>query len=175
MAVGSVVVNVVPYDRALVRQSSGFSCGHPALDDWLTHYAGQNQRRNNTRTFLGIIDADGPVVGYYSTCTAIIEPDDEARRYGVGQRDYPIPAVLLARLAVDRKWQGCGVGQQLLAHALRTVLAANEFVGFEVLVVDAIDEAAETFYGKHGFIRFHEAKGRLFLPIKQIRASLPSR
>ena len=63
------------------------------------------------------------------------------------------------------------MGQQLLAHALRTVLAGNEFVGFKVLVVHAIDEAAETFYGKHGFIRFHEKEGRLFLPTKQIRAS----
>lgn len=169
-----VKVSIVPHDKTLVRASKRFSCGHPVLDQWLTQYSGQNERRHNTRTFFAVASAKGPVVGYYTLVATQIEPDPEALRYKVGTRDYPVPAVLLARLAVDKNWQGCRIGAQLLAHALKNVVTANDLVGFEALVVDAIDQAAETFYSKHGFIRFEGQIGKLFLPVKLIRETLAS-
>ncbi len=169
-----VKVSIVPHDKGLIRASPGFSCGHTVLDQWLTQYSGQNERRNNTRTFLAVASHTGPVIGYYTLVATQVEPDPEALRYKVGTRNYPVPAVLLARLAVDAKWQGCRIGAQLLAHALKNVVSANDLIGFEALVVDAIDQAAETFYSKHGFIRFEDQIGKLFLPVKLIRETLAS-
>jgi GNAT superfamily N-acetyltransferase len=169
---GSVAIEVLPYDRALVKKASGFSCGHPDLDDWLRVQAGQQERRNNTRTFLAVIPGGGQVVGYYATTTYRIEPDDESVEFGAGHHRYPIPAVLLARLAVDRHWSGCGIGRQLLVDALMRIAEASRSVGFELVVVDAIDDTAVTFYVRYGFTRFEGHPRKLFLPTRHLLATL---
>jgi GNAT superfamily N-acetyltransferase len=111
--------------------------------------AGQQERANNTRTFLAV---DGlRVIGYYATTTYRLGLDEVAEMYGVGKRTYPIPAVLLARLAVDTGFQGCGIGPKLLLHALSQIAEASRHVGFEVVVVHAIDRDAVTFYAQRGF------------------------
>jgi len=80
--------------------------------------------------------------------------------------------VLLARLAVDLDWAGCGIGKQLLIHALDGIAEANRKVGFEVLVIDAIDDAAVTFYARFGFTRLESHPRKLFLPMKNLLATL---
>lgn len=81
---------------------------------------------------------------------------------------YPIPAVLLARLAVDVTVQGRGVGAQLLIHALTEIARASE----ELVVVHAIDEEAVTFYARFGFQRFVDHPLNLFMTTKALRATL---
>jgi len=93
---------------------------------------------------------------------------------GVGKRAYPIPAVLLARLAVDTGWQGCGIGSQSLLHALRQIAEASRHVGFEVVVVHAIDRDAVTFYAQCGFTQFEDNELHLFMPVKDLLATLES-
>jgi hypothetical protein len=92
-------VEVVPYIRGLDR--SQFDSGQPALDEWLRTQATQQEKANNTRTFLGV--DDDRVLGYYATTTYRLELDEAATMYGAGRRVYPVPAVLLARLAVDHR------------------------------------------------------------------------
>jgi len=92
--------------------------------------------------------------------------------YGVGRRAYPIPALLLARLAVDVRSQGSGVGSELLLHALRQIAAASRHVGFEVVVVHAIDKDAVTFYAQRGFTQFEDHDLHLFMPVKNLVATL---
>ena len=167
-----VQVEVRPFDRALVRKAASFSCGHPDLDEWLRHHAGQQERRNNTRTFLGLPSGSDQVIGYYATTTYRIEPDDASIGYGADHRRYPIPAVLLARLAVDRHWRGAGIGKQLLVDAMVRVADASRSVGFEVVVVDAIDDTAVTFYARYGFTRFEGHPRKLFMPVKHLLATL---
>lgn len=166
-----VQVEIVPFDRAAVRKSS-FACGKPELDEWLRAYAGQQERSNNTRTFLAHPAGSTQVVGYYATTTYRIELDDLSAELGAGKRRYPIPAVLLARLAVDQHWAGCGIGRQLLVDALERMAEASRAVGFEVLVVDAIDDAAVTFYTRYGFVPFARHGRKLFLPTKHVLATL---
>lgn len=161
-------VDVRQFDRDLIRGSRGFASGHSELDEWLFQYAGQRERSNNTRTFLAVVPATKQVVGYYATTTYRVEPDSEAERYGAGRRKYPIPAVLLARLAVDRHWQGLGIGRQLLVDALQRCAVLSESVGFELLVVDAVDDEAITFYLRYGFTRFVGHSRKLFLTTKQL-------
>jgi predicted N-acetyltransferase YhbS len=92
--------------------------------------------------------------------------------YGVGQRRYPIPAVLLARLAVDTSFHGHGIGSELLLHALSQIAEASRHVGFEVVVVHAIDRDAVTFYAKRGFTQFEDHGLHLFMPVKDLLATL---
>lgn len=163
-------VEIVSYTREYSRET--FDCGKPELDGWLKQQATQQQKTGNTRTFLAIsVDADR-VVGYYSTTTYRLELDDAAAAYGAGRRRYPVPAVLLARLAVDQEFQGTGLGARLLAHAVQQLALASRSVGFEVIVVDAIDPEAVTFYAKAGFIRFEDHSLRLFLPMKHVLATV---
>lgn len=78
----------------------------------------------------------------------------------------------LARLAVDRHWRGAGIGKQLLVDAMVRVADASRSVGFEVVVVDAIDDTAVTFYARYGFTRFEGHPRKLFMPVKHLLATL---
>lgn len=91
--------------------------------------------------------------------------------YGVGKRTYPIPAVLLARLAVDTSFQGSGIGSKLLLHALTQIAVASRHVGFEVVLVHAIDRDAVTFYAQRGFTQFEDRELHLFMPVKNLLAT----
>jgi predicted N-acetyltransferase YhbS len=162
-------VELLAFDRRFDRTS--FSCGKPDLDDWLRRKAGQQERANNTRTFLAV-DAS-KVIGYYAT-TAYPLGLEAAEMYGAGQRAYPIPAVLLARLAVDAEFQGCGIGSKLLLHALSQIAEASRHVGFEVVVVHSIDRDAVTFYPQRGFTRFQDHDLHLFMPVKNLLVTLAS-
>lgn len=163
-------MEIVAFDRKFDRAS--FDSGKPDLDDWLKTKAGQQERANNTRTFLAV--EDGRVVGYYATTAYRLGRDEAAEMFGSGRRAYPVPAVLLARLAVDATRQGKGVGSRLLLHALEQIAEAAVHVGFEVIVVHAIDQDAVAFYAQRGFIRFEDHERHLFLPVKALLSTLKS-
>src|SRR2546427_383 len=94
---------------------AGFDCGVPELDDWLKRRALQNEASRAARTF--VVVADGRVVGYYALATGAV-----AHRAATGRvrrnMPEPIPVMVLARLAVDREYQGSGLGTGLLRDAL---------------------------------------------------------
>ena len=161
-------MEIVAFSRKFDRNS--FCCGKPDLDDWLKTKAGQQERANNTRTFLAV--EDSKVVGYYATTTYRLGLDETAQMYGIGRRAYPIPAVLLARLAADSGFQGYGLGSRLLLHALTQIAEAAQHVGFEVAVVHAIDLEAVAFYAQRGFSRFEGHDLHLFMPTKNLLATL---
>lgn len=161
-------MEIRPFDRKFDRSS--FSCGKPDLDDWLKTKAGQQDRANNTRTFLAVEGLK--VIGYYATTAYRLGLDEAAAMYGAGRRTYPIPAVLLARLAVDAGFQGGGIGSKLLVHALRQIAEASLHIGFEVVVVHAIDHDAVAFYAQRGFTRFEDHDLHLFMPVKNLLTTL---
>lgn len=84
----------------------------------------------------------------------------------------PIPTILIARLAVDRRHHGRRVGSRLLAEALRRAVAASDAIAARLVVVDAIDERAADFYRRWGFIEVPENPGRRYRKIADIRRSL---
>ncbi len=163
-------MEILAFDRRFDRSS--FSCGKLDLDHWLKTQAGQQERVNNTRTFLAVDESK--VIGYYATTAYRLGLDEAAQMYGVGKRAYPIPAVLLARLAVDAGFQGSGIGSKLLLHALSQIAEASRHVGFEVVVVHAIDRDAVTFYAQRGFTQFQDHDLHLFMPVKDLLATLAS-
>jgi GNAT superfamily N-acetyltransferase len=109
-------------------------------------------------------------VAYYSIAAHLLQRDELPSTLGRGG-PRQIPAVLLARLALDRTLQGGGLGGVLLADAMRRVIAATETVAARFVVVDAIDERAANFYAHHGFERVPETH-RLIAKLSDIAAAI---
>lgn len=86
-----------------------------------------------------------------------------------------IPVVLLARMGVDQRWQGRGLGGELLKHALMCAVDSAQFVAFRAVKVHALTENAEAFYKRYGFVDMPGAPKTLLLPMRTILASLPSK
>lgn len=90
-----------------------FDCGEDSLNSWLQTQSGQQETRGNTKTFLAREEHGNHVVGYYSSLIAQVAANDSAQVLGIGTGRYPISAVLIARLAVDKQHQGSGLGSTL--------------------------------------------------------------
>lgn len=150
---------------------AGFGCGHAELDHWLRTFALESQQRDVARTFV-VCRGEHRVVGFYSLTMGAVRVAEAPKRLVRGLPNYPIGMVLLARLAIDRKEQGIGLGAELLADALLRALHAGESAAARLMVVAALDDRAAGFYQRFGFIPAPEHPHRLFLRIKDVRASL---
>ncbi len=148
-----------------------FDSGKPALDSFLKDMALHNQAQGYTRTFV-IADVDFRVAGYHSLCAGMISRDNVPRQVKGHHAPGEIPVALLARLAVDKRHQGHGLGAELLKNALLAVLATAEVVAFRAVMVHALDDEAERFYLKYGFRQAKGLERTLLLPVKDIAASL---
>lgn len=150
-----------------------FDCGEDALNEFLRRYARKSHELGGAKTFLAIEDADNEtVLGFYSLSTASVDyaRTPEIIRHGLARHD--VPGFRLARLAVDRRSQGHGLGGQLLLAAGRRCLLAAEEVGGVVLVIDAKDERVAAWYASHGAVPLLDALLVLLLPLATIRAAL---
>ena len=128
---------------------SRFRCGVASLDDWLARHAFDAERRRTARTFVWH-PGDGTVVAYYSLAAHLIVREELPPAAGRGDPGR-IPALLLARLALDGSLHAQGHGGALLAEAMSRAVRAAESAGARYLVVDAVDERAAGFYAHHGF------------------------
>jgi GNAT superfamily N-acetyltransferase len=147
-----------------------FSSGNDALYVWLQRHAGHAQSMRTARTFVWHA-GDDVVVAYFSPAAHLVVRADLPARVGRGAPD-AIPAVVLARLALDRSLHGQGLGGELLLDALRRAVEASEVAAARLVVVDAIDEAAAAFYEHHGFIAIPGNRQRLVQKINDIAAAL---
>jgi GNAT superfamily N-acetyltransferase len=152
---------------------SGFQNGkHPALDAWLRDRALASEGLS-ARTYAICQDASpNRVVGYYAISTAMEEraalPTARLRR-GMPDR---VPLLLIGRLAIDRNFQGRGLGTELLTDALRRCLSAAEIAGVRGIIAHAIDDNAVGFYRRHGFQLSPLGERVMLLPIEAARALL---
>lgn len=148
-----------------------FSCGHKTLDDWLRDHALENQRRNLSRTFV-LVDDDQAVVGYYSLSMGGVAKEDPPRRLGRGLPSYEIGMVLLARLVIDARLQGEGLGRDLLVDAVVHAAVAGEHAAARFVAVDPIDDSARRFYRRFGFADIEgDELGRMYLRIDEALAA----
>ncbi|MGH6897924.1 MAG: GNAT family N-acetyltransferase [Geminicoccaceae bacterium] len=149
-----------------------FSSGQPDIDDWFRRRASQDERRHIARVFVAI-DDDLGIVGFYSLSSFTLAlddlPEDIARKL---PRYDAIPAARIGRLARDERARGQGVGELLLADAVRRILGAARSVAVFALVVDAKDDSAAAFYRRFGFQPFPLQPRRLFLLTSTALAAL---
>lgn len=159
-----------PEALAAHHAQESFDCGRTALNDWLIRHARQAQGSGSARTF--VVADDGRVVAYYSLAVGQIDTADVPERVRKGMGQYPIPVILLARLAVDDSYQGQGIGAGLLRDAIRRTLAVAEQVGVRAIMTQPIDETASRFYQAFGFIRSPTAANYWLLLLKDARRLL---
>jgi GNAT superfamily N-acetyltransferase len=132
---------------------SGFDSGAPALDDWLRRYDGQNRRRDTAATWV-VATPEGQVVAYASLAMTAIDRSPAPRVVAKHAPD-PVPALLLGRLAVDKRIAELGVGTALVAHVLATAVELNEKAACRAVVVTALDARARAWWERLGFHPFH--------------------
>jgi GNAT superfamily N-acetyltransferase len=150
-----------------------FDCGEEALNEFLRRYARQSHDLGGAKTFLAIDDADNKtILGYYSLSPASVGYARTPEIIRRGMARHEVPGFRLARLAVDRRLQGLGIGGQLLLAAGRRCLLASAEVGGVVLVIEAKSERVAGWYASYGAVPLLDAPLSLLLPLATIEAAL---
>lgn len=148
---------------------TAFDCGQPIWNDWLTQRASQFEKRDLARTYVATRSGEAVLLGYHTLVNHRVAhealPADQAK----GLPHLDVPVVLLGRLAVDRSAQGKGLGSLLLIDALRRSQYLADHIGIRAVEVDALDEAARSFYRKFGFVPLLDDPNHLFLAMHVIR------
>lgn len=148
-----------------------FDCGEPTLDQYLKQYARQNEEKGVSRTFVLVREGEQRVFGYYTLAGGQIDRDNLPAKAAKKLPKYPVPVVVLGRLAVDRTAQGEKLGRALLKDALHRALDVSKQVGCYAVYVVALNEKAAAFYRKFGFIPFVDDPFRLYLPVTTIQSA----
>ncbi len=158
-------MKIVVFDPRRHRRT-GFTCGHDGLDDYLKRYASQTLRNRLARVYVAE-DDEGKVLGYYTLSAASLGCDELPESLP----KYPVPAVLIGRMASDRQARASGlrIGSHLLIHALKHALRAADVIGIRCVIVDSKPEAV-AFYRRFGFIPLTEDGLKLYLPVSTIKA-----
>jgi GNAT superfamily N-acetyltransferase len=151
------------------HKRNSFRCEEPSLENYLKKQAGQDVKRQVAACF--ILEGDGGVIkGYYTLSadsvdrTLIPEPLQKKLPYK------NLPVTLLGRLARDSNYKGQGIGELLLADALKRAYQASSTIGSCAVVSDPINEKARKFYECFGFISLES--GRMFIPMDSIKESI---
>ncbi len=145
----------------------GFDCGKSALNDWLLRHARQAQGSGSAKTF--VVADDARVAGYFSLTVGQVDTLEAPERMRKGMGQYPVPVVILARLAVSRQDQGRAIGFGLLQDAIRRTMLIAEQAGIRAMLTHPIDEEAVKFYTRFGFIASPLREQQLLLLLKDAR------
>ena len=148
-------------------QVESFDCGHVALNEFLQRFALVNQRSNSSQTYVSC--NAGQVAGFYSLAVGSVEPSHSAPRMIKGISQHPVPVMILARLAIDQKYQRQGLGKALLKDALLRTAQAADIAGIRALLVHAKDEPARLWYLNWEFEPSPSDPFHLFLLMKDIK------
>jgi GNAT superfamily N-acetyltransferase len=151
---------------------AGFACGRASLDQWLARHALQAAAAGSARTYVIRDSQQHRVVGYHALTAAGLERESATARVIKGMPRYPIPAVLLARLAVDVSVTGRGLGAWLLRDAMLRTVSAAETIGVRAMLVHAQDQEARRFYLRHGLEPSPSDPLHLMILLKDIAASI---
>lgn len=151
------------------HKKSDFSCGKEMLDTYIQKQANQDVKRKLSACFVINETETNLIKGYYTLSNNSIPsefiPDQIRKKL---PRTYEtIPTTLLGRLAIDDRFQGQGIGKLILIDALKRSYEISKTIGSFAVVVDPIDQDAENFYNKYGFIKLPDS-GKMFLPMKTI-------
>lgn len=145
--------------------AKAFSCGQPALDDYIRRYASQDIKRDLARVFVASPANDlGCLAGFFTLSAGSVNCSDLPEKLARKLPRYPVPVALIGRLAVDQAYQGKGLGSILLADACQKVRRARDTLAVAGIVVDAKDDSTAAFYRHFGFIDISGKTDRLLLP-----------
>ena len=152
------------------HRADEFDCGVDALNAYLKRFASINNQNGSARTYAAL--RGNQVAGYYTVTPGSVSKEEAPPRIGQGLARHPVPVILLARLAVDKKEKGQGLGRELLRDVLIRVVHAADSIGGRALLVHAKDEPAKSFYEHFGFEPSPLDPFHLYLLIKDIKKTL---
>jgi GNAT superfamily N-acetyltransferase len=153
---------------SIEHDPSAFDCGQQSLNAFIRLHALPGQRANISQTYVAVI---GPtIVGFHTLVVGDVAHREAPERLAKGLPRYPVPIMLLARLAVDKTWQGEGLGAALVADAIRRTLQVGDIAGVRALLVHAKNESAKNFYTHLGFEPFPGEPLVLYRMLKDLRA-----
>lgn len=138
-----------PQPLAAIHQINEFDCGESTLDDWLKRRAMTSQLSGASRTFV-VTDIDNRVFGYYALAAGAVSHQISTSAVRRNMPD-PVPVMVLARLAVDRRAQANKLGAAMLQDAVTRVMLVAQNVGVRALLVHALHDRAKQFYEHFGF------------------------
>jgi GNAT superfamily N-acetyltransferase len=153
---------------------AAFDCGDEPLNNYLQRHAWTNQQKSSIGVTYVAIDDGAPrsVIGYFTLATASVPRDAFPKKYVRGLPPYDLPLILLARLAVDQRFSGKGLGHALISEALKIALQVADDVGCRGVVTDAYLDKVD-WYARYGFVALEgAAEGRpqkMFLDMRAIR------
>jgi predicted N-acetyltransferase YhbS len=127
-----------------------FDCGRESINQWFRRHAWRNQQSGASRTNIVCDTNTGAIVGCVALCAAQIERAFLPKSAQRNQPD-PIPAVLLAQLAIDRRYQGRGYARSLMWFALTTSVRFSKDVGCFGVLTHPLDNELRAFYQRFGF------------------------
>lgn len=162
-------------DFVTVNLSSGhnkneFCCDKELLDTYIHKQANQDVKRKLSACFVLAAENSNVIKGYYTlsnnSIPSILIPEEVKKQLPNSYTS--IPTTLLGRLAIDKNFQGNGIGKILLIDALKRCYEISKIIGSFAVIVDPLDNNAQTFYAKYGFIKLPDS-GKMFLPMKTIQ------
>ncbi len=156
-----------PEPLSAKHRLEGFDCAKPALNDWLLRHARQAQGSGSAKTFV-VAEGDR-VAGYFSLTVGQIDTLDAPERIRQGMGRYPVPVVVLARLAVSSQDQGRGIGFGMLQDAIRRTMVIAEQAGIRAMLTHPLDDEAERFYTRFGFVASPLRDKQLLLLLKDAK------
>jgi predicted N-acetyltransferase YhbS len=140
-----------------------------SLNDWLKRRALANQTSGATRCF--VVAERERVIAYYALASGAIASSGAIGRFRRNMPD-PIPIAVLARLAVDQKYQGKHIGRSLLRDALFRISHAAETIGIRGVIVHAASPDAKAFYRQFGFDESSADPMTLMITLSDLGAAL---
>src|ERR1019366_7494285 len=154
-----------------------FDCGDQPLNNYLQRYAWTNQEKISIGVSYVAVDEDAPrtVLGYFTLAMASVPREAFPKKYVRGLPPYDLPLILLARLAVDGRFAGKGLGHALISEAFRTALRVADDVGCRCVIADAYRNRID-WYARYGFVALEGAAAagpqRMFLDIRTLRMAM---
>ncbi len=158
-----------PQPISATHQLEDFHSGNLELDDWLKKRALKNEGAGASRTYVVLVGER--VIAYYCLATGSVLSSITSGRVRRNIPD-PIPVMVIGRLAVDRQWQGKGIGYALIRDAVLRTLQAARIVGIRAIIVHAISKEAKQFYEKCGFTASPVAPMTLMVTVADAKAAL---
>ncbi len=152
------------------HQLDQFDCGVPSLNEWLVAQAYRAKESGTANTYIWTPEGSDQVIAYYAIAPHLVSRSQVSG--GLAGGVSAIPSYLLARLALDEGMQEHGLGGQLLRDALERIVEAAAIGSGRLIVVDAVDDQAASFYRKFGFRPAKDDPRRLFHKIATVRKSL---
>lgn len=166
---GEVSRLLPPEPLGEAHEFGDFSSGETTLDDWLKKRARANQATGTSRTY--VLCEGSRVIGYHAIASGVILVENAPGRFRRNMPN-PIPVAVLARLAVDKDWQGRGIGRALFRDAAQRVAQAADAIGIRGIVVHAISEEAKNFYLALGFDPSPNESLTLMVTLADVRTAL---